>query len=89
MNSSGGRHAVDAGLLLTAVHVVESELVAAVMAHRHSQVAEVDDLDIMRVTRIGRVRVVAPVHGSQCRPDDRVGAVRCHESPIGTPAAKP
>ena len=37
----------------------------------------------------GRVRVVAPMHGGQRRPDDRVWAVRCHAVPIGTGPRKP
>jgi hypothetical protein len=43
---------MDVGLALTGVRVVETELVAAVVAHGHGHVTQVDDLDLVGVTRI-------------------------------------
>jgi hypothetical protein len=37
------------------------------------------------MTAVAAVRVVAPVHGGERGPNDRVGAVRCHTACIGTP----
>ena len=80
----GSGHSVLAGDPLAGVGVVESELIAAVVAHRHGHAAEVNHLDVMRMARLGAVRVVAPMDGGQRGPDDRVGAVRCHTPSIGT-----
>lgn len=54
------------------------------MADSHGQVPKVHNLDLVRMTGLGAVRVVAPVDGSQRGPNDRVWAVRCHTTPIGT-----
>src|SRR5215203_2121724 len=86
LRSSG---TVDVSLALAGVGVVEAELIAAVVAHRHCHVPEVDDLDLVRVTALGRVHVVSPVHGGQGGPDDRVWSVRSHNRSIGSSSAIP
>jgi hypothetical protein len=80
---------VNVGLALAAVSVVEPELVAAVMAHGHRHMAKVHNLDVVRVTRIGAVQMITPVHGGQRGPDDRVWAVGCHEISIGNNPTTP
>jgi hypothetical protein len=80
---------VDVGLALTRVCVVEAELIAAVVTHRHGDMAEVHHFDVMRVTRVCAVHVVTPVHGSQRGPNDRVGTVRCHVLGIGNNPTTP
>ncbi|MCZ3388789.1 MAG: hypothetical protein LH645_06610 [Actinomycetia bacterium] len=64
--------------------VIESELIAAVMAYGHGQVSQVHNLDLVRMAGLGAVGVVASMDGGQGSPDNRVGAVRCHNPPIGT-----
>ena len=81
----GRRHPVLAGNALTRVGVIESELIAAVVAHRHGHVSEVHHLDFMWMAGLCAVRVVASMDGGQRGPDDRVWAVRCHTPSIGTP----
>ncbi len=54
------------------------------MADSHRQVPKVNNLDLVRMAGLGAVRVVAPMDGGQRGPDDRVGAVRCHTTSIGT-----
>jgi hypothetical protein len=69
--------------------VVESELVAAVMAHGHGHVAEVHHFHVVWVARIGAVHMITPVHGGQRGPDDRVWAIRCHAPSIGNNPTTP
>lgn len=77
------------GDALAGMGVVKAELVAAVVAHGHRDRSEMHDLDLMGVAAVRPVRVVAPVHGGQRRPDDRIGTVRRHIGSIGTAAAGP
>jgi hypothetical protein len=49
--------------LLAHMGVVETKLVTAVVAHRHGGRAEANNLDLVRVAAITRMRVVAPVDG--------------------------
>ncbi len=81
----GRRHPVLAGNPLTRVGVIESELIAAVVADGHGHAPQVDHLDLMWMARLGAMGVVTPMDGGQRGPDDRVGAVRCHTPSIGTP----
>ena len=70
--------------LLAPVGVLETELVTAVVAHRHRRRPQAYDLDLVRMAAVARVRMVPAVHGHQGRPHDRVWAVRTHAYPIGT-----
>ena len=67
------------------MRVVESELIVAVVADRHCHVAEVDNLDLVRMTAVPVVRVVTPMHGGQRRPNDRDQGSSVSHLPIGTP----
>ena len=68
---------------LTHVHVVEPELVAAVVTDGHGGGTEVDHLDLVRVAGVRAVRVVAPMYGDQGGSHDRVWAVWTHARLIG------
>ena len=80
---------MDVGLALTVVSVIEAELVAAVVAHRHRHVSKAYHLDIVGVTRISAVQMITAVHGGQRGPNDRVWTVRCHETSIGNNPTTP
>lgn len=80
---------MNVGLALATVSVVKAELVGAVVADRHGQVSEVHDLDIVRMAAVRTVLMVAPMHGRQSRPNDRVWTVRSHPLAIGKLVATP
>jgi hypothetical protein len=80
---------MDVGLALTVVSVVEAELVAAVVTHRHGHLSEAYHLDVVGVTWICAVRMITSVHGGQRGPNDRVWTVRRHETSIGNNPTTP
>lgn len=72
------------GDLLTHVRVVETELVAAVVANSHGGRSKPDDLDLVGMAAFGAVRMVASMDRDQRRPHDRVWAIRTHTKRIGS-----
>ena len=72
------------GDVLAGVRVVEPELKAAVVAHRHGGGSQPHDLDVVGVAGVDVVTVVTPVDGGQSGPDDRVRAAwAVHRLSIG------
>lgn len=69
--------------LLAHMGVVEAKFVTAVVAYSHGGRAQPNDLDLVRMAAVTRVRVVTPVDGHQGRPHDRVWTVRTHGHSIG------
>ena len=80
---------MSSGFAFTRMRVVEPELVAAVVAHRHRRWAEMDNLDVVGVAALRPVHMVAPMNGGQRGPDDRVWAVRSHVMSVGRPVQNP
>ena len=70
--------------LLANVGVLKAKLIAAVVADRHGGGSETDNLDLMRMAWLGRMRVITAMNRDKRGSHDRIWTVRTHPRSIGS-----
>ena len=78
------RDAVFGRDLLANVGVLETKFIAAVMTDRHGGRSEANNLDLVRMAGLGRMRVITAMHRDKGGSHDWIWTVRTHPSSIGS-----
>ena len=64
--------------------VLETEFVTTVVTDRHGGRSETNNLDLVRMAGLGRMRVITAMDRDEGGSHDRIWTVRTHPSSIGS-----